>query len=322
MDQLSAIRAFISVSDAGGFAPAARELGLATSSVTRQVSALEDHLGTQLLNRSTRSVTLTDAGRYYLEDVRCLIEDLEAADRRICEGDTQARGLLRIGVPVAFARLHVSPHLPAYLQAHPEVAVELVLSDRDANFVEERLDLAVRLGALADSSLIARKLAPHRRVVCASSAYLEKRGVPRSPSELTSHDCLTFSYADRTRRWRFARGGEDEAVSVRGSLQANSSEVLLDAALAGVGLALLPTWLVGPHLSNGSLQVLLPDWQAGAANTTAAVYGLFPPNRRGSLKVGSFLDHLQETFGSPPYWESRDAQAGALPGTSSSLPTP
>lgn len=303
MDIFAALNAFVSVVDNGGFAKAARGLGMATSSVTRQVNALEGHLGTQLLNRSTRSVTLTDAGARYYEQAVRVLGDLEDANRSISETDGPPRGLLRVSLPVAFARLHVAPAISEFLRACPDIELDLMMSDGMVNLVEERVDLAIRIGSLESSSLIARKIAPHRRVVCASPDYLGEHGEPRTPADLAQHACLAFAYAGTGQSWRFAGPSGETEVAVKGPLRANNSEMLREAAIGGSGLILMPTWLVGGDIEAGRLRAVLTDWDAGPGGADAAINAVYLPNRRGSKKVRAFIEFLIARFGSPPYWD-------------------
>jgi DNA-binding transcriptional LysR family regulator len=309
MDLFGAMKAFVAVADEGGFAPAARKAGVATSSLTRQVDAIEDQLGTVLLNRSTRSVTLTPAGEdYYVQAVRILL-DVEEANRSVSEREGPPRGLLRVSLPVTFARLHVTPFLPEFLKTCPGIETEFIMTDEVVNLVENRLDVAIRLGSLESSSMVARRLAPHRRLLCASPDYLRVHGEPTTPAELAKHNCLTFSYATGDRTWRFSKDGRDEQVRVRGTLRANHSETLKEAALAGLGLILMPTWLIGQGLAEGRLLSVLPDWEANtgrisaAGHSDAGIYAVYLPDRRGSAKVRAFTDFLAGSFGSPPYWD-------------------
>ncbi|QEL26950.1 LysR family transcriptional regulator (plasmid) [Bosea sp. F3-2] len=309
MDLFGAMKAFVAVADEGGFAPAARKAGLATSSLTRQVDAIEEQFGTVLLNRSTRSVTLTPAGEdYYVQAVR-ILSDVEEANRSISERGGPPRGLLRVSLPVTFARLHVTPFLPEFLKACPHIETELVMTDEVVNLVENRIDVAIRLGSLESSSMIARRLAPHRRLLCASPDYLRAQGEPTAPAELAKHNCLTFSYATGDRTWRFSKDGRDEQVRVRGTVRANNSETLKEVALAGLGLILMPTWLIGQELAEGRLRPVLPGWEpntgriSASAQSDAGIHAIYLPDRRGSAKVRAFTDFLAESFGSPPYWD-------------------
>jgi len=309
MDMFAAVRAFVAVVDEGGFAPAARRAGQAASSFTRQVDALEGELGVSLLNRSTRRVSLTAAGDVYYAQAVSILAGLEEANRTIRERDGPPRGLLRVSLPASFARMHVTPFLPRFMAEYPGVELDLLMSDELVNLIERRIDVVVRLGALDSSSLIARRLAPHRRVVCASPAYLERRGMPAAPGDLKDHACLTFAFADGERRWRFTRGERIEQIRVKGPLRANQAEALKEAALAGFGVVMLPTWLVGEEIAQGILLPLLGDWHADIGRLGAppvaenGIHALYLPDRRGSPKVRVFVDFLAERFGSPPYWD-------------------
>src|SRR6266566_573649 len=316
MDVFASVKAFVAVADEGGFAQAARKAGAATSSVMRRVDALEEHLGAVLLNRSTRSVTLTPAGEaYYVPAVR-ILSDLDEANRSVSELSGPPRGLLRVSLPVAFARLHVAPLVPEFLKSCPGVELELLMTDSVVNLVEDRVDLAVRIGSLESSSLIARKLAPNRRVVCASPEYIQTHGEPRIPADLAKHNCLTFSCSTGDRTWRFARTGQDEQVRVRGNLRANHSETLRKAALSGLGLILMPTWLIGGDLGQGRLRPVLTDWQANvgrqssAARQEGGIYAVYLADRRASGKVHAFVEFLAKKFGSPPYWDRKESPSG------------
>jgi DNA-binding transcriptional LysR family regulator len=316
MDVFASIKAFIAVADEAGFAKAARKAGAATSSMTRQVDALEEHLGTILLNRSTRRVSLTPAGEAYYVQAARILSDLEEANRSVSEVSGPPRGLLRVTLPVAFARLHVAPIVSKFLKSCPEIKLELLMTDNVVDLVEHRIDMAIRIGSLRSSSLVARKLAPHRRVVCASREYLETHGEPGVPTDLAKHNCLTFSYSAGDRTWRFARAGQDEQVRVRGNLRTNHSETLREAALAGLGLILMPTWLIGADLTAGRLKPVLMDWQANvgrqspAAYQDGGIYAVYLADRRASGKVHAFTEFLSRKFGSPPYWDRNESPIG------------
>ncbi|MBV8048263.1 MAG: substrate binding domain-containing protein, partial [Paludibacterium sp.] len=213
-------------------------------------------------------------------------------------------GLLRVSLPVVFAQLHVAPLLPDFLRAYPDVELDLSLNDSMVNLVEERVDLAIRIGSLDSSSLVARKLAPHRRVVCASPDYLARHAEPQSPHDLSGLNCLAFTYGRGDRTWRFTRGETEQVVRISGSICANNSFLLLNAALDGMGICLLPSWLVGKDVEAGRLRPLLSDWEANPLSPGAAIHAVYLPNRRTSKKVRAFVDFLIERFGSPPYWET------------------
>ena len=303
MDLFAALKAFVTVVDRGAFARAAREIGVSTSSLTRQVDSLEQHLGVLLLNRSTRRLTLTDAGESYHEQASRILGELDDANRSVGELGGPPRGLLRVSLPVTFAQLHVSPIVPDFLRTYPEVELDLILSDAIVNLVEERIDMAIRIGSLDSSSLIARKLAPQRRVICASPGYLAAHGEPQAPADLAGHDCLCFSYGRGDRSWRFAEGAAEQVIRISGSIRANNSLVLRDAAIEGCGIILMPSWLVGGDIAAGRLRVVLTDWEASPSAAGAAIHAVYLPNRRSSKRVRAFVDFLAARFGSPPYWD-------------------
>lgn len=240
MDYFAALRAFRAVVEEDGFAPAARRMGLATSSLTRQVNSLEESLGIQLLNRSTRSVTLTDTGAGYYDQTILLLDALDDAKRSVSKAGGAPRGLLRISMPVVFSSMHVAPAMGSFMRRCPEVELDFCLSDRFVNLVEDRIDIAIRIGKLDTGSLIARKLAPNRRLICASPDYLVEHGVSMHPDDLKVHNCLCFAFADGDRTWRVEKGGERLNVKVKGSMVANNSEMLRQTAIHGGGLLLNP----------------------------------------------------------------------------------
>ncbi|MGE0253566.1 MAG: LysR family transcriptional regulator [Alphaproteobacteria bacterium] len=304
MDRFAALRAFTAVVESHGFSHAARRLGLATSSLTRQVDALEEHLGTRLLNRSTRSVTLTDAGERYFEQASRILAELDEADRDVADDGGPLRGTLRINLPVVFGRLHVVPAVPRFVLANAGLELEVSLSDSYVNLVEERADVAIRIGNLESSSLIARKLADHRRVLCASPDYLAAHAPPRHPEDLAEHACLVQTFVGGDQAWNFRDdAGQRRRVAVSGPLRANNTEMLREAAIGGVGVVLLPTWLIGTDVQEGRLQPLLPGWEASPTAMDAGIYAVYLPNRRGSRPLASFIDALQAHFGTPPYWD-------------------
>ncbi|MDR6511085.1 DNA-binding transcriptional LysR family regulator [Novosphingobium capsulatum] len=309
MDMFAALQAFVAVVDEGGFAPAARRAGQATSSFTRHVDALEAALGTRLLTRTTRQVSLTEAGEAYYPRARAILDTLAEANRTVREGPGAARGLLRVSLPVSFARLHVTPILPAFMAAHPDITLDVVVTDTPLDLATQRIDVAVRLGALDSSSLVARRLAPQRRLVCASPAYLAAHGTPQVPQDLADHACLTFAFADGERRWRLTRDGQHEWVRVSGPLRANHADTIRETALAGAGLVLLPTWLVGEDVAQGRLRPVLAEWHGDIARPGApppgdpGIHALYLADRRGMSKVRLLVDFLAESFGTPPYWE-------------------
>ncbi len=293
MDRFSELKAFILVAGAGGFSAAARQLGVATSSVTRLVDALEERLGAPLLNRSTRNVTLTDAGHGYLGKAQLILEQLDAADDAVAARGSEPQGVLRLTVPVTFCTLYIAPMLAEFGRRYPKVVLELQLSDAYTSMVDEAIDVAIRIGAIDQQpNLIARRLTGHERRICASPAYLAAHGTPASPADLARHNCLQFAYGGARRTWRLQRGGEVHEIAVDGTLSVNNAEVIRQAAVGGAGIALLAHWLVDGDVRAGRLVRLFSDYQAGAGPADTAVHALYQANRRGSLKVRAFIDML------------------------------
>ncbi|MDM8358413.1 LysR family transcriptional regulator [Pandoraea communis] len=293
MNKLQALRAFVDVAESGGFSKAARRLGVATSSVTRLIDGLEASLGAALLTRSTRRVTLTDAGAAYLEQVSQVLSDLDEADGSVSDAGGEAVGPLRVSLPVTFARVCLAPHIPGFLREHPRVSLDLVLSDAYVDLAAERIDVAVRIGAPANQpQLIVRHLAEHRRYVVASHGYLEQRGMPASPAELSAHECLRFAYQAGPQRWSFRQGSTVQHVEIQGRLAANSADMLREAVLDDLGVALLAEWLVQEDVRAGRLQRLFEDYEINPQDQSISVHAAYLPNRRHSRKVHAFLEFL------------------------------
>lgn len=301
MDRLAALTAFAAVAEAGSFAAAARRLGRSTSRLSRQVAELEAALGIRLLHRTTRALTLTEAGRSYHEQVARILAELEAADLSVGRLQAAPRGRLRVAAPMSFGVLHLAPALPAFLDRYPEIDLDMAMNDRFVDLVEEGFDLAVRIGRLAESSLIARRLAPLRRVLCASPAFLAAYGTPRTPDDLARLPCLGYSNLLPQEDWSFVdpASGRPWPVRIKARLRVNNGDALRLAALAGVGLAPLPSFLVGPDLAAGTLVSLLDPY----LRQEGAIHAVYPPARPLSPKVRAFVDFLAERFGPRPYWE-------------------
>jgi DNA-binding transcriptional LysR family regulator len=305
MDRFAELKTFCIVAASAGFSPAARQLGLATSSVTRMVDALEQRLGAVLLNRSTRSVTLTDAGRTYYEEAQRILEQLDAADDAVADRAAGLGGVLRVAAPVTFAAMYIAPILPELRARHPRLSLDLRLSDTAVNLIDESIDVAIRIGGLdPQTNLVARRLTGHRRVLCASPHYLATRGVPEYPADLANHDCLQFTFADNRRVWRLRRNdpigdvtADDmpvEEIPVNSVVQANNGELLRQAALAGLGVAMLARWLVQRDLQDGSLIQVLEAYEVNPGPMDVGLYALYQANRRGSQKIRVFIDLLAE----------------------------
>jgi DNA-binding transcriptional LysR family regulator len=295
MDKLAAIRAFVSVAEEGGFSAAAQELGLSKSAASRQIAALEQELSAQLLKRSTRSVKLTDSGYAYLERCRALLADLDEADQAVAALQNEPKGLLKINAPMSFGISHAAPAVAEFMARYPELQVALILNDRFVDPYDEGFDLTLRIGALEDSSLAARKLAQIEMRLYASPAYLEKHGRPRGPDDLKSHAALHYGRPSSQSAWAL-RGARD-AVSIRYRLCSNNGDALRVAALAGLGIALIPAFLVREEAQNGRLVALLDGFEPKPID----LYAIYPPTRFLAAKVRLFIDFLAERFaGSRP----------------------
>jgi DNA-binding transcriptional LysR family regulator len=302
MDYLGALRLFVRAVELGSFSKAAADCGAKVSSVSRAVAALEADLGVALFNRSTRRLNPTEAGGDFYERAARILAEVEDARQQTAALNGKPQGLLKLNLPGAFGRRHVVPLLPAFMAAYPDIRIDATLTEATVNLIEAGADVAIRIGALPDSTLIAKKLAPHHRILCASPAVLARRAGPPAPADLAGENCLMFALAPAD-RWFFTRGDERVEVPVKGSFRANDSEALLEAAEAGLGLALLPTWLAGEAVREGRLVRLLPEWQASLAPGDRAIWGVYPPKKILSPKVRVFLDFVEARFGRPAIWD-------------------
>jgi len=297
MDRFAELKTFCTVATSGGFSSAARQLGLATSSVTRVIDALEGRLGVALLNRSTRSVTLTEAGRGYQADALRILEQLEAADDAVNGHTDEVRGVLRVAAPPTFAALYIAPMLPDLRVHYPRLTLDLCLSNAVVSLADESIDVAIRMGCIdPEARLLARRLAAHQRVLCASPAYLKRHGAPRTPGDLAEHDCLQFSFTENRRSWRLRRkddvdGAVDE-VPIRGVVQADNADVLRQAAVAGLGVAMLAHWLVHADLRAGRLLRVMDEYEINPGPMDVAIHAVYQENQRGSHKIRAFVDLL------------------------------
>lgn len=299
-DLLSGMLIFARVIEAGGISAAARRLHLSKSAVSKQLAALEDRLGARLLHRTTRRMSLTEAGAAFLERCRRVIAEAEEAEAAIGALQVEPRGILKVNAPMTFGTMHLAAAIPDFMARHPQVRVDLVLNDRLVDLIEEGFDVAVRIAQLADSSLVARKLAPGRRVLVAAPGYLDRHGRPQTLTDLLDHDTICYSYLASANEWRFDGPNGEESVEVRGRLNANNGEVLLAATLAGIGIAALPTFICGPCLRAGTLVRVLPEYE----NRSIGVYAVWPSGRHLTAKMRAFVDFLAERFGPVPYWEA------------------
>jgi DNA-binding transcriptional LysR family regulator len=297
-DALQEITVFARIVGTGSLSAAARDLGMSPALVSRRLAALEARLGVRLINRTTRSLHLTDEGAAYYETCTRVLAEIQEADAAVSAGRAEPRGILRVALPASFGNQHVAPLVPKFAERYPDVQLALSLSDRAVNVVEEGFDLAIRIADLADSSLAARKLAPNRRVVCASPAYLRRHGAPRTPDDLAKHNCLTTDFA---MNWDYrAPDGKPASVRVTGRYACDNWEVLREWALAGLGIALKSTWDVRRHLEDGSLVALFPGYSFA---TDVAIYAVYPHRRHLPAKTRAFIEFLAESFGPEPYWD-------------------
>ena len=301
LDRITGLQVFAEVAAAGSLSAAGRALGMSQTMVTKHIAALEARLGVRLFHRSTRKLSITEAGRNYLETSERILADLEAADAAVAADRVEPKGLLRLNVPVAFGTRQIAPLLSEFAQRHPLVTVELGLNDRLVDLAEEGWDLAIRIGSLSSSSLIARRIAACRTVVCAAPSYLAAHGKPRTVSDLAQHNCLGYTLSSVTGvdRWAFGATA-DYTVSVSGNLRANNGEALRTAAIAGQGLAYLPTFIVADDMRAGSLVALDLDRPTAEFG---GIYAVYLPNRHPPAKVRAFIDFVANRFAPEPPWD-------------------
>jgi DNA-binding transcriptional LysR family regulator len=307
MDKLLALKMFVETVDARGFSAAARRLNLATSSVTRTLDGLEEELGAALLNRSTRQVTVSEAGAAYYQRARKILEAVAEADSLIADRGETPVGQLRVSLPVAFGRRCIAPFLGGLMARYPQLELEVTMTDAIVDLISERVDLSIRLGSAASyDDVVARQIGVFRRRVVASPAYLLARGLPASPLDLADHACLRFNYGSNPLVWTFCREGEEVQVPASGRFRSNNAEVLRELALGGSGIGLLPDWMVDEDVRAGTLTSLFDDWNVNPNRASSAITALYLPNQRGSRRIAAFLDFLGEVPGPT----RRDTAAG------------
>ncbi|BBK29568.1 LysR family transcriptional regulator [Stella humosa] len=300
MDRLQSMEAFVKVVEQGSFAGAADALGLSRAMVSKHVAALEDRLGVRLLQRTTRRLNLTEVGRAYFDRSRDIIHQLSEAEEAASALQSMPRGTLRLNCSTGFGVRHLAPALAAFQTQYPDLQADVTLSDRLVDIVEDGYDLVIRIGRLQDSSLIARRLAPTRLLLCAAPAYMAARGEPAHPDELPSHNFLRYTYATTSEVPLTGPGGETAAFGFAGNLACNNGDALLAAALAGQGIVMLPTFYVGNHLAEGALKVVLPQWTL----PQLTIYAVYPVSRHLAAKVRLFVDFLADRFRGEPPWDA------------------
>ncbi|MGH8174899.1 MAG: LysR substrate-binding domain-containing protein [Steroidobacter sp.] len=300
MQNLTDIAIFVKVVELSSFTAAAEALESSQPVVSKAVTRLEEKLGARLLNRTTRRLSLTEAGsELFRRSVRAL-EEIENAELEVARFQTEPRGKLRVSAPMSFSILHLGPAISGFLDRYPGVTVELIHDDRQVDLVDEGYDVAIRIGRLQNSNLVARRIAPCRQVLCAAPAYLAKRGMPERPEDLLEHNCIVYTLLTTPREWRLTDdAGETHAVPINGSLHSNNGLVNRAAAIAGAGIVLLPTFYLCDQLRSGELKPVLCKFKP----QELAVYAVYPERRNLTPKVRAFVDFLAETFGPEPPWE-------------------
>lgn len=306
MDNLSSLVIFARVVDAQGFSEAARRLGMSPSVVSKQITRLEKSLGARLLNRTTRKIAVTELGALVYEHAARIAREAEEIDLAVQTQHSAPRGTLRLSAPAVFGTLHLTPLVSRFLASHPDVRVDMTLSDRIVpDLVEDRLDAAFVIATRPTDNFVARRMAPIRWILCAAPSYVQRRGAPASVAEIARHNCLVFPELVSVGAWRFRVGAEQQAAEVSGNFSATSIMALRIAALDGLGLAVLPTFLVGPDLKEGRLKLLLPECRPFLDSALQAVY---LPGRPLPAKVTAFLELCQSEFGPRPWWEEGIAE--------------
>lgn len=298
MDRLDGMRLFVRVAELGSFAAVAQQLNVARSVVTRKVAALEAHLGTKLIARSTRRLSLTSAGATYLEKCREILSLVEAAEADLDEDRQTPRGPIRITLPYSFGIRQLMPLFSEFMAAYPEITIELEFSDRRVNLIEGGFDLAIRISDRLEPGDVARKIGGSQGVIAAAPAYLARHGRPTHPRELIGHECFGYLLAPRS-SWSFLIDGEIHWFPAQGRLQANSGDALLEAAICGLGIARLPTFIAEQAVREGRLEILLPEFPTLALG----IYAVFPGSRQMPHRVRALVEHLSERIGAHPPWD-------------------
>ena len=288
MDLLASMKMYVAVVDGGSFAAAADKLEVSRAMVSKQVQKLEEHLGTRLLNRTTRRLSLTETGREFHERSIQILGDVDEAERIAGRMTRMPQGVLRVAIPLSYGQHRLGAILGGYTQAYPQVQLDISLSDRKVDLVEDGFDLAIRIGALPQSDLIARKIGGVRSVVCASPAYLERHGTPQTPADLADHACLGYTLTAGGADWRFEGADGPVVVPIAGPIRADNGDIIRLAALAGAGVLFQPRFIVGDDLDAGKLVRVLPDWQSAELG----VYAVYPSRKHLSAKVRTFVEFL------------------------------
>jgi DNA-binding transcriptional LysR family regulator len=302
MDKLDAMRALVKVVASGSYAEAARRLGVTRSALSKGVMELEESLGARLLDRTTRRVTPTEAGLAYYERCVSILSQIEETEAQVSRLHDEPKGTLKINAPMSFGMRYLGKAVSDFMRRYDDLKVELALTDRFIDPLEEGADVTLRIGTMVDSSLILRRIAPARLVLAASQEYLARYGVPQSPSELVNHRCLSYGHTTSMQRWHLTEDGRPVSVSIGACLSSNNGDVLRDAAMAGIGIVHLPTFIVGDDIAAGRLQIVLPHNRA----PELTIHALYAPNRYLAAKTRVFIDFLVACFGQNPPWDAFD----------------
>lgn len=305
MDKLASLRAFVKVVELGSFSEAGRQLRLSRSAISKYVGELEQSLGVQLLNRTTRHASPTENGQMYFERALSVLADIDAADQAVAHLQSTPRGLLRVNAPMSFGTLQLGTAIADFMEINPELQIHLVLSDDQVDPVQGGFDVTLRIADLESSSLIARKIVPIERVICAAPSYLERHGIPAHPNALRNHAALTYGFLLTGNQWKLTGRDGDHWIQPSWLLCANNAEVLRDAAVKGRGIALLPTFIAGDALRAGELRTVLDDYWA----PPLTLYAIYPPTRHLAVKVRLFIDFLVERFSAGPEGDLKAKQS-------------
>jgi DNA-binding transcriptional LysR family regulator len=297
MTPITDLEIFARVALAGNMSAAGRDMGLSPAVVSKRLSHMEERLGARLFQRTTRQLKLTEMGEGFYKRVVQILKDIDEAEAYVSQLSEKVGGILRITAPIGFSRKHIGPFLPDFMRQYPDLSVEINLRDDIVDIVGESMDLAIRIAELDDSSLVARKLAPCRRVICASPEYLQQRGAPKTLADLADHDCLSLGFQNV---WRLTGPDGPTAIKITPKLRSNSGEVLHEAQLGGMGIALRSTWEVSDDLKSGKLSVILPEYRETQG---VAVYAVYPCRQYIPPKLKLFIDFLAHQYGSMPYWD-------------------
>lgn len=299
IDIIASMRVFTAVVEASSFAGASDKLDLSRGMATRYVAQLETHLGVRLLNRTTRKLSLTEAGLDYYQHATQILAMVEESEVSAAQRSSAPRGILRVATSTSFGIHHMGTTISEYLRHYPDVQVDLFLDDRPIDLVKDGIDIALRFASKIDPGYVARRLAPIRVAACASPGYIKKHGSPKSPTELIDHNCLVYPHSIHQGGWHFKRKNEQQTVNVSGNLRCNNGDALVDAAIAGMGIIFEPSILVYKAINQGKLVRILPGWES----REFSLYAVYPNRKYLPPKVRTFIDFIVERFGPKPYWD-------------------